>query len=149
MPPPPSLESVFLVAIASNVLFIISQVLADVMASGPALLLVVKFPGPFVVVEVPLLIIVLAPLNRCSPRPGVTVMVLTHACSVVVPRNQLCYLAFDPSCDVEFLKMASSLTCMAHELSAWSLLIVSILVSRLLTGCSKRHTVASLLACLC
>ena len=35
------------------------------------------------------------------------------------------------SYDVEFLKMASSLACMAHELSAWSLLIVSILVSRL------------------
>ena len=35
------------------------------------------------------------------------------------------------SCDVEFLKMASSFACIAHELSAWSLLIVSILVSRL------------------
>ena len=36
--PPLSLDSVFLVANASNVLFIISQVLAHVMASGPALL---------------------------------------------------------------------------------------------------------------
>ena len=35
------------------------------------------------------------------------------------------------SCVIEFLKMASSLDCMAYELSAWSLLIVSILVSRL------------------
>ena len=96
LPPPLSLESVFLVVNASNVLFIISQVLAHVMASGPALLLVMEFPGPFVVVEVPLLIIVLAPLDRCSLRPGVTVMLLTNAYSVVVPRNKLFYLAFDP-----------------------------------------------------
>ena len=70
LPPPLSLESVFLVANASNVLFIISQVLAHVMASGPTLLLVVEFPGPFVVIEVPLLIIVLPPPwtdARCAP----------------------------------------------------------------------------------
>ena len=35
------------------------------------------------------------------------------------------------SCDVEFLKMASSFACIAHELSAWSLLIVFILVAKL------------------
>ena len=35
------------------------------------------------------------------------------------------------SCDVEFLKMASSFACIAHEVSAWYLLIVSTLVSRL------------------
>ena len=44
LPPPLSLESVFLVANASNVLFIISQVLAHVMASAPTLLLVVDIP---------------------------------------------------------------------------------------------------------
>ena len=35
------------------------------------------------------------------------------------------------SCDVEFLKMAYNFLCIAHELSAWSLLIVSINVSKL------------------
>ena len=34
------------------------------------------------------------------------------------------------SCAVEFLKRSSNLDCIAHELSAWSLLIVSILVFR-------------------
>ena len=40
LPPHLSLESVFLVANASNILFIVSQVLAHVMASGPTLLFI-------------------------------------------------------------------------------------------------------------
>ena len=126
LPPPFSHESLFLVANASNVLFIVSQVLAYVMASGPTLLLVVKSPGPFVVFEVPLFIIVLPPpppwsydsrLFRCGSTKSTLLPCVRSVTGL--------------SCDVEFLKMASNLACMAHELSAWSLLIVSILVSRL------------------
>ena len=55
-----SLELVFLVAKASRVLFIISQVFAHVIASGPALLLAVESPGPVVVLDIPFFMIVLA-----------------------------------------------------------------------------------------
>ena len=58
LPPILPLEAVFLVANASTVLLIFSQVLAHVKASGPTLLFVVESPGPFVVFEVPLFIIV-------------------------------------------------------------------------------------------
>ena len=69
---PLSLELVFLVAKASSVLFIISQVLAHVMTSGPTLLRVVESPGPPVVFAVPLFIIALPPPPRCCTRgiPG-------------------------------------------------------------------------------
>ena len=69
LPPPLSLESMFLVANAYSVLFIISQVLAYVMASGPTLVLVVESPGPFVEFEVPPFIIILptCPCARGTP----------------------------------------------------------------------------------
>ena len=68
--PPFLLESVFLVANTSSVLFIISQVLAHVMASGPTLVFVVESPGPFVEFEVPPFIIVLAPCPCAWCTPG-------------------------------------------------------------------------------
>ena len=53
LPLPLSLEFVFLVSNASSVLFIISQVLAHVMASGVTLVCVHESPGAFVEFEVP------------------------------------------------------------------------------------------------
>ena len=61
LPLPLSLESVFLVANASSVLFIISPVLAHVMASGATLVCVLESPGAFVVFEVPRFIMVMDP----------------------------------------------------------------------------------------
>ena len=58
-----SLESVFLVANASSVLFIISQVLAHVMASGVTFVCVLVSPGKFVEFEVPPFIVVLDPIT--------------------------------------------------------------------------------------
>ena len=48
---------------------------------------------------------------------------------------------------VEFLKRASSLDCIAHELSAWSLLIVSILFSRFHNFILQCRTIASFPSC--
>ena len=73
LPLPLPLKSVFLVANASSVLFIISQVLAHVMASGATLACVLDSPGAFVEFEVPPFIMVLDPLLLCSLQSGVTV----------------------------------------------------------------------------
>ena len=70
LPPPLPLESIFLVANASSVLFIIYQVLAHVMVSGPTLVPVVKSTGPLVEFEVPPFIIVLPP----PPAPALAAL---------------------------------------------------------------------------
>ena len=145
-----SFESVFLVANASNVLFIISQVLAHVVASCPTLLLVVESPGPLVVFQVPLFIIVLAPLVLCSLHPGVTVTLLTPACSVVVPRNRLCFPAFDllTACLVSFSRW-HTIWLVWHMNSQSGLCSLCTFSSPdSLTCCSQCHTVASFRACL-
>ena len=95
LPPHLSLESVFLVANASNILFIISQVLAHVMASGPTFLFVVDSPWTTRRICCSTLHNCLAPSPPpvlCLLHPGLTVTVLTPVCSVVVPRNRLCCL---------------------------------------------------------
>ena len=154
LPPPRSLESVFLVANASNVLFIISHVLNHVMASGPTLLLVVESPGPFVVFEVPLFMIVLPPppLLLCSLHPGVMVTVLTTACSVVVPQNRLFFLAFDllPACLVmQSFSRWHPVWIVWHMNSQSGLCSLCLFSSPdSLTYCSQCHTVVSFLACL-
>ena len=117
-----SLESVFLVAKASRVLLIISQVLAHVMASGPALLLAVESPGPTIVFDAPFFIIVLAAVGAmltASRVKGNGVDYRLFLCgstkSTLVPCVRS---AAGLSCEVEFLKIASNFACIAHELSA-------------------------------
>ena len=73
LPLPLSLESVFLVGNASSVLFIISQVLANVMASGARLVFVLETPGTFVEFVVPHFMMVLDPLSLYSLHYGVMV----------------------------------------------------------------------------
>ena len=72
LPLPLSLDSVFFVANASSVLFIISQVLAHVMASGATLVLVLESSRAFVVFEVLIFLMVLdpppPPCARCHPE---------------------------------------------------------------------------------
>ena len=118
-----------LVANASNVLFVFSQVLAHVVASGPTLVLLVESPGHFG-----------STLHNCLGPPGPMpaaprgngVDSRLFRCGSIKSTLLTCVLSVGSvSCAVEFLKRASSLDCMAHELSAWSLLIVSVLVSRL------------------
>ena len=103
------------------------------MASGRLLVLVVEAPGPFVEFEVPPFIIVLLPntLALAALRVnGVDSRLFRFGStkSTLLPCVRSVISLF---CDVEFLKRASSLDCMTYELSAWPLLIVSILVSRL------------------
>ena len=85
----------------------------------------------------PLFIIVLAP-----PPPGAMLVASQGNGNGVDCRLFRCGSTKSPlllcvrsaaglSCDEEYLKMASNFACVAHELSAWSLLIVSILVYRL------------------
>ena len=98
LPPPLSPDSVFLVANASNVLFIISQVLGP--CHGIRSRIIVSRGITWTTRRIcgstfhnclsP------PPPVLCSLHPGAMVMVLTAVCSVVVPRNQLSYLAFDP-----------------------------------------------------
>ena len=138
LPPHLSLESVFLVANASNILFIISQVLAHVMASGPTFLFVVDSPWTTRRICCSTLHNCLAP----SPPPGAVLAASRVNGNGVDSRLFRCGSTKSTllpcvgfvtrlSCVRKFFKMTSSLDCMAHELSAWSLLIVSILVSRL------------------
>ena len=82
LPPPLSLESVFLVANAFKVLFIFSQVLAHVISWDPTLVFVVESPGTFVEFEVPPFMMVLAPVTLCLLQSGVTVWTTVY--SVVV-----------------------------------------------------------------
>ena len=81
LPFPLSLESVFLVANASSVLFIISQVLAHIMASGATLVCVLESPGAFVEFEVPTFIMVLDPLR--SLQSGLTVWTPVYSVAVL------------------------------------------------------------------
>ena len=67
LPPPLTFESVILVAKASSVPFIFSQVIAHVMTSGPTLLFVVESPGPLSVFAFPLFLIF---LKQIPPPPG-------------------------------------------------------------------------------
>ena len=117
-----SLESVFLVAKASKVLFIISQVLAHVMASGPALLLAVESPGPLVVFDVPFFIIVLAAVDAmltASRVKGNGVDCRLFLCGSTKSTQLPCVRsAAGLSCEVEFLKIAFDFACIAQELSA-------------------------------
>ena len=132
LPLPLSLESVFLVANASSVLFIISQVLAHVMASGATLVFVLESSGVFVVFEVPPFMMVLdPPAHELVAIRGNAVDSRLFRCGSMKSSLVPCGLsATSLSCAVEFLKRAYSLDCMAQELSAWSLLIYSNLVSR-------------------
>ena len=107
--------------------------LAYVMASGPTLVRVVESPGPFVELEVPSFIIVLAlPAPALAALWGNGVDSRLFRCGSTKSTLLPCVQSVTSlSCDVECLKRASSLDCMAHEFSAWFLLIVSIFVSRL------------------
>ena len=113
-----SLELVFLVAKASRVLFIISQVFAHVIASGPALLLAVESPGPVVVLDIPFFMIVLAAVGAMltvSRVEGNGVDCRLFLCgstkSTLVPCVRS---AAGLSCEVELLKIASNFACIAH-----------------------------------
>ena len=127
-----SLESRFLVAIASSVLFIISQVLAHVMASGATLVFVLESPGTFVVFEIPPFMMVLdPPVPILAALRGNGVDSHLFPCGSIKLTLVPCgFSVASLSSAIEFLNRASSLDCMAQELSAWSLLIVSNLVSR-------------------
>ena len=93
---------------------------------------VLESSGVFLVFEVPPLMMVLdthAPVLVAVRGNGVDSRLFR--CGSMKSTLVSCGLsATSLSCAVEFLKRASSLDCMAQELSAWSLLIVSILVSR-------------------
>ena len=108
------------------------------MTSGPTLLWVVESPGSLVICCSTF-------HNRFAPPPPPPGAVLAASrgngngvywdlfrCGSTKSTLLPCVRsAAGLSCDVEFLKMASSFACIAHELSAWSLLIVSILVSKI------------------
>ena len=118
-----SLESVFLVANASSVLFIVSQVLAHVMASGATWVFVLETSGAFVVFEDPPFMVVLepsVPMLAAIRGNGVDSR-LFRCCSMESTLVPCGLSAGSLSCAVELLKRASSLDCIAHELSAWSL----------------------------
>ena len=134
LPLPLSLESVFLVANASRVMFIISQVLAHVMASGcltvfdpesSVVLAVFETPN-FIAVHIPPDAIV---LSVCTNGVDSRFFRCGSTKSTLVSDG---FSTTNLSWANEFLKRASSLDCMAQDLSAYSLPIVSILVSRFL-----------------
>ena len=150
LPLPLSLESVFLVANASSVLFIIDKMLAHIMASGAILVFVLEPSVAFVVFDVPPFMMVLdLPVPTLVAIRGNGVESRFFRCGSMKSTLVPCGLpATSLSYAVEFLKMASSLACMAQELLVWSLLICPFSSPNSLAYCSQCHTVASLLACL-
>ena len=122
----------FLVANTSNLFFIIYQVLAHVMASGGRPACVLESSDVLVELEAPPFIAVLvAPDAMVLSIRGNGVDSRFFRCgstkSTLVPDG---FSASSLSWVMEFLKSTSNLDCMAPELSACSLLILSILVSR-------------------
>ena len=110
LPLPLSLESVFLVANASSALFIISQVLAHVTASGATLVFELESPGAHVEFAVLPFMMVLGP-----PAPVLVAIRGNGVDSRLFPCGSMkstlvpCGLsATSFSCALEFLKRASS-----------------------------------------
>ena len=112
LPLPLSLESVFLVANASSVLYIISQVLVHVMASGATSVFVLESPGTFVEFEVPPFMMVLdPPVPILAALRGNGVDSRLFRCGSIKSTLVPCGLSVASlSCAIEFLKKASSLT---------------------------------------
>ena len=111
---PLSLESVFIVAKASSVLFIISQLVAHVMASVATLVCVLESPGAFVEFEVPFIMVLEPPAPMLVAIRGNSVDSRLFRCgsvkSTLVPYG---LSATSLSCAIEFLKRSSSLDFMA------------------------------------
>ena len=131
LPLPLLLESVFLAANASSVLFITCQVLAHVLASDCTPVCDPESSDVLVELEALTFLAVLVPPDA---------FVLSNRINGVHSRCFRCgstKSTLDPdgfpttnlSWAMEFLKSTSNLDCMAPELSVCSLLIVSILVS--------------------
>ena len=118
----PSLDSVFLVANASSVLFIIFSSVFHVIASGNTLPW--TFPGDsdwIWCASVCCWLLFFQSYDVLDLRQGRGFLFLTIRLFSLKASSWL----------IEFLKSASNLDCMDPELSTWSLLIVSILVFRL------------------